>query len=97
MLGVHSDSVLVSRNGKVLSNAQLRRALDRVLCKANIDKPFTLHQLRHTFATRTLKAGVPISVVSKWLGHANISTTYNTYIHVLCSEEKDAAELLKTM
>ena len=97
MLGVHSDSVLVSRNGKVLSNAQLRCVLDRVLRKANIDKPFTLHQLRHTFATRTLKAGVPISVVSKWLGHANISTTYNTYIHVLCSEEKGAAELLKAM
>ena len=97
MLGVRNDSVLVSRNGKVLSNAQLRCVLDRVLRKANIDKPFTLHQLRHTFATRTLKAGVPISVVSKWLGHANISTTYNTYIHVLCSEEKDAAELLKAM
>ncbi len=60
-----NDSVLVSRNGKVLSNAQLRCVLDRVLRKANIDKPFTLHQLRHTFATRTLKAGVPISVVSK--------------------------------
>ena len=79
MLGVRNDLVLVSRNGKVLSNAQLRRVLDRVLRKANIDKPFTLHQLRHTFATRTLKAGVPISVVSKWLGHANISTHTFTF------------------
>ena len=41
MLGVRNDLVLVSRNGKVLSNAQLRRVLDRVLRKANIDKPFT--------------------------------------------------------
>lgn len=96
-MGIHSDSVLVSHNGKVLSNAQLHRVLDRVLRKAKIDKPFTLHQLRHTFATRVLKAGVPISVVSKWLGHANISTTYDTYIHVLCSEEKDATELLEAM
>ena len=91
-----SGNRIVPLNEKAV-NAQLRRVLDRVLRKANIDKPFTLHQLRHTFATRTLKAGVPISVVSKWLGHANISTTYNTYIHVLCSEEKDAAELLKAM
>ena len=96
-MGIHSDSVLVSHNGKVLSNAQLHRVLDRVLRKAEIDKPFTLHQLRHTFATRALKAGVPISVVSNWLGHANISTTYDTYIHVLCSEEKDATELLEAM
>ena len=42
-----------------------------VLRKTKIDKPFTLHQLRHTFATRALKAGIPISVVSKWLGHAS--------------------------
>ena len=57
-------------NGNVLSDAQLHRVLDRVLRKTKIDKPFTLHQLRHTFATRALKAGVPITVVSKWLGRA---------------------------
>ena len=44
-------------NGNVLSDAQLHRVLDRVLRKTKIDKPFTLHQLRHTFATRALKAG----------------------------------------
>ena len=33
MLGVRNDLVLVSRNGKVLSNAQLRRVLDRVCAK----------------------------------------------------------------
>ena len=56
------------------------RLLARMLKHAGIDKPLTIHQLRHTFATRALKAGVAISVVSKWMGHANISTTYNTYI-----------------
>ena len=60
-------------NGNVLSDAQLHRVLDRVLRKTKIDKPFTLHQLRHTFATRALKAGVPITVVSKWLGRASKS------------------------
>ena len=54
-------------NGNVLSDAQLHRVLDRVLRKTKIDK------LRHTFATWALKAGVPISVVSKWLGHASKS------------------------
>ena len=63
-----------------------------VFCAKLISTSPSLYiSMRHTFATRTLKAGVPISVVSKWLGHANISTTYNTYIHVLCSEEKDAS------
>ncbi len=34
MLGVRNDLVLVSRNGKVLSNAQLRRVLDRVFAQS---------------------------------------------------------------
>ena len=42
-MGIHSDSVLVSHNGKVLSNAQFHRVLDCVLRKANIDKPFDIH------------------------------------------------------
>jgi integrase len=42
-----------------------------------------LHMFRHTFATRQLHAGVPVSVVSKLLGHGSISTTLNIYAHVL--------------
>ena len=35
--------------------------------------------------------------VSKWMGHANISTTYNTYIHALESERAEAERLLEAM
>ena len=41
------------------------------------------HNLRHTYATLTLGAGVPVHVVSSILGHANASTTLNTYAHIL--------------
>ncbi len=94
-MDIVSDSVAVTRKGTTLSSDQLRRVLRRVLAYAGIDKPFTLHQLRHTFATQALNAGIPITVVSKWLGHANISVTYNTYIHVLESAEAAAVELLE--
>lgn len=96
-MDIVSDSVAVTRKGTTLSSDQLRRVLRRVLAYAGIDKPFTLHQLRHTFATQALNAGIPITVVSKWLGHANISVTYNTYIHVLESAEAAAVELLEVI
>ena len=96
-MDIVSDSIAVTRKGTTLSSDQLRRVLRRVLAYAGIGKPFTLHQLRHTFATQALNAGIPITVVSKWLGHANISVTYNTYIHVLESAEAAAVELLEAI
>ena len=38
-------------------------------------KPCATHTLRHSAARHWLLAGVPINVVSKWLGHANLQTT----------------------
>lgn len=96
-MDIVSDSVAVMRKGTTLSSDQLRRVLRRVLAYAGIDKPFTLHHLRHTFATQALNAGVPITVLSKWLGHANVSVTYNTYIHVLESVETTAVTLLEAI
>ena len=95
--GITSDNVASSKNNTPLNNERIHRLLARMLKHAGIDKPLTIHQLRHTFATRALKAGVAISVVSKWMGHANISTTYNTYIHALESERAEAERLLEAM
>lgn len=39
------------------------------------DETFIIHALRHTFATRMVEAGVDIYTISKYLGHANVTTT----------------------
>lgn len=41
-----------------------------------------LHVFRHTFATNCYYRGCDIKLLSKMLGHANVSTTYNMYIHL---------------
>jgi integrase len=46
------------------------------------------HDLRHTAGTLMLRRGVPIEVVSKTLGHADIALTYRVYRHVLESEKR---------
>lgn len=41
------------------------------------------HDLRHTAATAALRAGMPVPVVARWLGHADASITLRTYSHLL--------------
>jgi site-specific recombinase XerD len=59
-----------------------------------------LHMFRHTFATRQLRAGVPVAVVSKILGQSSISTAFNSYAHVLAEHmeqfERQRARILGT-
>ncbi|MDD3739129.1 MAG: site-specific integrase [Lentimicrobiaceae bacterium] len=59
----------------VLSNQKTNSYLKVVADFCNIDKNLTFHVARHTFATLGLTLGIPIAVISKLLGHANISTT----------------------
>lgn len=53
-----------------------------------------LHVLRHTFAHRALRAGVPVKVVSSWLGHASVMITLSIYDHVTRDDMHTAAETL---
>lgn len=53
------------------------------------NKSINTHMLRHTFATRCIEAGVPAVALKKMLGHADISTTLNTYVDVFDKYEKD--------
>lgn len=50
-----------------------------------------LHDLRHSYATAGLAAGIPAKVVSERLGHASVGITLDTYSHVLPSMDEEAA------
>ena len=56
--------------------------------------PIRVHDLRHTYATLALLAGIHPKVVSERLGHANISITLNLYSHVTEGMDRDAADLV---
>lgn len=56
---------------------------------------YSIHSLRHTFATRCLEQGISMKVVQKWLGHSRLDTTANIYTHVLTEFEKKEVEKFK--
>jgi integrase len=51
-----------------------------------------LHDVRHSYATAALAAGVPPKVISQRLGHATIAITMDTYSHVIPGLDEQAAE-----
>jgi integrase len=54
----------------------------------------TLHQLRHTAATLLLSEGVPLAVISDWLGHSSIGVTAKHYAAVVPQLHRAAADAL---
>ena len=52
----------------------------RLLKRAGLPK-IRLHDSRHTILILMEKAGVPISIISKWAGHYDSSFTMKTYVH----------------
>lgn len=75
-----------------ISADYLRHRLNYILKKYNFRKT-TVHELRHTFATRCLESGIDMKTLQLLLGHADYSVTANTYAHVL--EEKKTNDILK--
>ncbi|MBW8523868.1 site-specific integrase [Chryseobacterium chendengshani] len=70
------------------------KELKKWLSNAGVEKHFTFHGFRHTFATLQLSAGTSIYTVSKLLGHKNIQTT-EIYAKVVDSLKKEASEKIK--
>ncbi|MCH5272740.1 MAG: site-specific integrase [Lachnospiraceae bacterium] len=54
-----------------------------------------IHATRHSFATKLIRSGVPVKTVAELLGHANVQTTLNMYVHPDLSDLRAALNWLK--
>ena len=85
--GIPEDQPIFVR-GRIFNSTQNIRL--KVLCEKSGVPIISLHSLRHTHASILLFAGVSIASVAKRLGHSNITTTQETYIHIIKElEDKD--------
>jgi integrase len=80
-------------NGQPFNQDKLSRDFKKYVYKARVNPDLNFHSLRHTFASWLVQKGVSIYVVSKLLGHSNISTT-EIYSHLRRDDLKNATEIL---
>ena len=86
--------VFARPDGRPMDPKHFSQHFDRTLARTAFgDLPrIRLHDLRHTWATLALEAGVDVAVVSKQLGHSSPVITWSTYQHVRQGMKADAAQ-----
>ncbi|MCZ7529739.1 MAG: site-specific integrase [Acidimicrobiia bacterium] len=89
------DPVFADEIGRPLHPESLSQTFKRQAKAAGLPT-IRLHDLRHSFATAALEAGVPLKVVSDRLGHSSISVTGDIYSHVSTGLGEDAAARVAT-
>ena len=52
------------------------------------------HSLRHTFATQAVELGIDCKIISEILGHANMNTTLNLYVHPKTEYKRKCLDLI---
>lgn len=93
--GVYDDRgfVFATPVGRYIEPKTFQDLFKRQVKTAGI-KDANFHATRHTFATRSLEAGMDIMVLSRILGHAQPSTTLNKYGHALPDHKRTSMDKL---
>lgn len=82
---------------KTVYNSTVNDILSRHCKNANIPV-ISIHGLRHTHASILLFAGVSIASVARRLGHASMTTTQKTYLHIIQElESKDVDLVMRSL
>jgi integrase len=85
------DLVFARADGRPQHPEHFSNAFERRVARHRLPR-IRLHDLRHTWATLALQAGVDVKIVSERLGHASAKITWDIYQHVTPTMQADAAE-----
>ena len=88
-----ADQVFLCRKGEPVKNSAYDTALFKICDKVGI-KRFSMHVLRHTFATRCIEAGMMPKTLQKILGQSNIGIMMNLYVHITEDEKNKEIDLV---
>jgi integrase len=88
--------VFTREDGTLINPQTLSAAFKRHVKAAGLPT-IRLHDLRHSYATAALSAGIHAKVVSDRLGHSSVGITLDVYSHVVPALQEEAAETIAAL
>lgn len=88
---INRDGFVLTNNEKPIEPRVYRNYYNHLLKKLEMPH-LKFHSLRHSFATRCIECNCDYKSVSEILGHADISTTLNLYVHPSPQQKKECIE-----
>ncbi len=88
--------VFTHKNGKYLNGNSVYAQFKKIVKAMGIGET-RLHDLRHTFATLSLKNGTDVKTISEALGHATTAFTMDVYGHVSEAMQRDASDRMERL
>ncbi len=95
-LWTNSNRLFVQADGKPMHPSTISKWFVKYVGQIGLPV-INFHGLRHTNATLLIAQNIDVSVVAARLGHAQITTTYNFYVHPIISHNKTAGFALENL
>lgn len=95
-LWIDSDRLFVQSDGKPMHPSTISKWFVKFVKEIGLPV-INFHGLRHTNATLLISQNIDVAVVAARLGHAQITTTFNFYVHPIISHNKSAGNVLQDL
>ena len=89
-----SEFLFIREDGKFISPSTINLWLNRLLDELGFEH-YTVHSLRHSYASIMIEETPSLIAVSKRIGHSRVSTTTDIYGHVISNNDREIANALK--
>lgn len=94
LLPLEEDTLIFVQHKRIF-NSTVNNRISRICSNLEIP-PISVHGLRHTHASLLILTGVSIASIAKRLGHANMTTTQQTYLHIIKElESQDTDKIMR--
>lgn len=88
--------IMQTKNNTIIYPADAYKIFQRILKRAGVEQ-CGIHALRHSFVSLMINNGIPVTMVSRMVGHSDVGITMKIYTHLLEETEIESMSIIKNL